>query len=70
MKEEEVLALLKANKIEYRQTATMQFKLLNSFYKNCMYYGTTGTLLVQIDGKNKVVKEPWKTTLKIIKKGL
>ncbi len=70
MLEEEVEKMLLANGITFSRTGTNMFKILNGYTTNIMLYGSKLTLLVQLDGTNKVMKKESPTTvIKTIKHG-
>jgi len=70
MLEVEVEKMLLANSITFSKTASNTYKILNGYTKNIMLYGSKLTLLVQLDGINKVMKKESPTAvIKTIKHG-
>jgi len=70
MLEEQVEKMLLANSITFSKTASNTYKILNGYTTNIMLYGSKLTLLIQLEGTNKVMKKETPTTIiKTIKHG-
>ena len=64
--EEKLELWLTANKIKYKRTDTMKYKILNGCEKNIMFYPEANKINIQVDGVNYIQVAPSHVLLSVI----
>lgn len=65
--EEKLELWLAANKLKYKRTAAMEYKILNGCEKNIIFYPEVNKINIQVDGVNYIQEASSHVLLSVIK---